>query len=623
MRKHFSHRTSSLIFFLNCSSYYSISVLVPCLHSHCLRPAYFILALHRISSKTLTMPDRSARRASFDSAPDNSRTSRDQPPTPRQYQTFSPASSRSRDVAQDRHMNGMMGFGRRRLVVSPSPNEVEQSVTNRSDAASTQYHSARSSQGAASSLRESPRHTEASFETAFEESATVRITPDPPLRLLALYSGNERASTLPARGARNLARSRPLRPSSPSITIAEAFYRSSRPQNASVEERRTIVRLHRPLTPYPGNIPPVPSRPARPHATFPLPSSPRQEYIDDPALSYEPPSPTKRPPQPTRPPPSPPLRPKRLPADYRAETPFSFNREPTPTPFETKDARAMTPSHPLYNAPRTGGVDLELRAMGRSLGRDGAKLHRTMWPEEIGEMAGNVSDMVTNLVRTSGAVRDGEPKVDGVVEQKAEEEKTSKLDEVEEQKVDKKKGRFKWLKKLLVKKNQMTEPEKNSPAQRTILETDTESPPFGPSSDAEPQTLRYDWRYLPSTTAIANCTPTSTDTTPSKPPQDEPARNSTKKPARSNFGRQLSRKQAWWHIRLPRANNRMSKAKMFKGATGYVRESQIHRSVPRSRMSIGTRTSRRRAGYARIPTESRLSVRQGGSRRVATHPSQG
>jgi hypothetical protein len=99
--------------------------------------------------------------------------------------------------------------------------------------------------------------------------------------------------------------------------------------------------------------------------------------------------------------------------------------------------------------------------MGRSLGRNGAKLHRTMWPEEIGEMAENVSDMVTNLVRTSGAVRDGEPKVDGVVEQKAEEEKTSKLDEVEEQKLDKKKGKFKWLKKLLVKKKkQMTEPKK-------------------------------------------------------------------------------------------------------------------------------------------------------------------
>jgi hypothetical protein len=407
------------------------------------------------------MPDRSARRASFDSAPDHSRTLRDQPPTPRQYQTFSPASFWSRDVAQDRHINGMMEFGRRRLVVSRSPNEVEQSVTNRSDAASTQYHSARSSQGAASSLRESPRHTETSFETAFEESATVRITLDPPLRLLALYSGNERASTLPARGARNLARSRPLRPSSPSITTAEAFYRSSRPQIASVEERRTTVRLHRPSTPYPGNIPPVPSRPARPYATFPLPSSQRQEYIDDPVLSYEPPSPNKRPPQPIRLPPSPPLCPKRLPADYRAKTSFSFNREPTPTPFETKDARAMTPSHPLYNAPRTGGVDLELRAMGRSLGRNGAKLHRTMWPEEIEEMAENVSDMVTNLVRTSGAVRDGEPEVVGVVEQKAEEEKTSKLDEVGEPKVDKKKGKFKWLKKLLVKKKkQMTEPKK-------------------------------------------------------------------------------------------------------------------------------------------------------------------
>jgi hypothetical protein len=256
--------------------------------------------------------------------------------------------------------------------------------------------------------------------------------------------------------------------------------------------------------------------------------------------------------------------------------------------------------------------------MERSLGRNGAKLHRTMWPEEIGEMAENVSDMVTNLVRTSGTVRDGEPKVDGVVEQKAEEEKTSKLDEVEEQKVDKKKGKFKWLKKLLVKKKQTTEPEKNSPAQRMILETDIESPPFGPSSNAEPQTLRCDWRYLPSTTAIANPPPTCTDTTPSKSPQDEPARDSTKKPARSTFGRELSRKQARWHIHLPRVKNRMSKAKVFKGATGYVRESQIHRSVPRSRMSIGTRTE-----YARIPTESRLSVRQGGSRRVATHPSRG
>jgi hypothetical protein len=54
------------------------------------------------------------------------------------------------------------------------------------------------------------------------------------------------------------------------------------------------------------------------------------------------------------------------------------------------------------------GVDLEIAAMDRTMRRDGAKIHRTMWPEEITDMAANLNRLMANLVMSDGAVRDEE-----------------------------------------------------------------------------------------------------------------------------------------------------------------------------------------------------------------------
>jgi hypothetical protein len=505
------------------------------------------------------MPDLNTRRMSSDSAPDYSRAIRERQPKSRQNQTFSPVSFQLRDVAQEAHTHRMMGFGQRRLLESSSLNEVEHSVGTYFDQTSTTYYSATSSQiengNSIEGPYQPPKLPEPTFDVYQEECATVRFTPDP--RLRAPFGGSH---TLPIRGLRNLAPSASLRPSSPDTTIAEEFYRSSRCYRANPGEGKTTVGIDRTPTPFSRADQTASNRPARHYATLPLPSSQQQEYVYDPALSYEPPSPTKPLPRRiydncVRP---------RLPADYRPETPFSFDKPNTPTPFSSEYARTMSPSHPLYNAPRMSGVDLEIFAMGQTMRRNGAKIHRTMWPEEVAEMAANVNGMMANLLMSGGAVRDEKLEVGDVVGPEAE--------EVVELKVDKKKGKFRWLKKLLVKKKQVTESDEHRPVQQETLGTgptpSSLRAPRGTGPEEAPQNLS-------SITAAASSSQTSTCTTFSEPSQEEPAHDSSRKPARSTFGKQMSRKQTWWHIRLPRTHNRVSKVQR----------------------TIRSRTIRRRAGY--------------------------
>jgi hypothetical protein len=522
------------------------------LGSLCLVPFYLVLTLQFVSSTILAMSDPIQRRASFHSAPDHSRAISERQTASRRYQTFSPILFRSQGISQEAHSHRTMELGQLHLVEFSSPHEVEHYEGSDSDQKSTTYYSARSSQGEGSSTETPCRSPEPTFDAYQEESATVRFTPDPRLR-----GTSDGSHTLPLRRTYNLAPNASIRPSSPDTTIAEEFYRSSRPYRASPEQRKTAVGIDRTPTPFPRTN----HTAVRRYATLPFPSSQRQECIYDPALSYEPPSPTKSLSR-TKPPPS--TKKRRLPADYRPETPFSFDKPYTPTPFSSKDARTMSPSHPLYKAQRWSGVDLEMFAMNKAMARNGAKLHRTMWKEEIEEMGEDVNEMMSSLAVSDGFVRDANVEVEDVVESAAEEVEEQKQDELEktivedaeEPKMYKKKGKFKWFKKLLLKKKPVTEPDQHNHGQQETLETESKSSSLRPPKTTGPEEAP---RNFSGTTSAANSSQSSIGTTSSDSSQEKPAPDSPREPARGTFRKQVSRKQAWWHIRLPRSQNRVPK----------------------------------------------------------------
>lgn len=65
----------------------------------------------------------------------------------------------------------------------------------------------------------------------------------------------------------------------------------------------------------------------------------------------------------------------------------------------------MSPSHWLYNAPRVGGVQLEVRALQRATEGRGV-VHRALWPAEREEMLGELDGMAGWLVKRVGVLRD-------------------------------------------------------------------------------------------------------------------------------------------------------------------------------------------------------------------------
>ena len=132
-----------------------------------------------------------------------------------------------------------------------------------------------------------------------------------------------------------------------------------------------------------------------------------------------------------------PIRPHqpRLPADYRAETPFSWQQPVSPDPLVTAPiANTITLNNRHYNGPRVGGVELEntsiqLVLASREIPR------RSVWPEERREIQGELLDMTRNLAMAEGVVRDE----DG--------EGGEGQDWQVEGEGRKKKGRFRWLTK--------------------------------------------------------------------------------------------------------------------------------------------------------------------------------
>ncbi|KAH6408246.1 hypothetical protein HBI60_003680 [Parastagonospora nodorum] len=138
-----------------------------------------------------------------------------------------------------------------------------------------------------------------------------------------------------------------------------------------------------------------------------------------------------------------PIRPHqpRLPADYCAETPFSWQQPLSPLPLVTApNSNTITLHNRHYNGLRVGGVELENTSIQRVLA-SGEIARRSVWPEERREIQKELLDMTMNLARAEGVVEDEDREgghdlqieVDGKKEKK------------------KKKVRFRWLKKWFKK----------------------------------------------------------------------------------------------------------------------------------------------------------------------------
>lgn len=134
-----------------------------------------------------------------------------------------------------------------------------------------------------------------------------------------------------------------------------------------------------------------------------------------------------------------PIRPHqpRLRADYRAETPFSWQQPVSPDPLVTApNPNTITLNNRHYTGPRIGGVELENTSIQRVLASREIP-RRSVWPEERREIQNELLDMTRDLARAEGVVRDE----DGEGERGLQDVQT----EV------KKKRRFRWLKKWFKK----------------------------------------------------------------------------------------------------------------------------------------------------------------------------
>jgi hypothetical protein len=470
----------------------------------------------------------------------------------------------------------MIGFGWYRPTTSlPSQtNEMGNFEVDSSNPFLTPSNSASSNHGWTSdsaSPRQRVEQPSSTFVTCQKDDGPSGSSLD--LDLASSQSSSERCpDTLPSRSSHSLAPSTSRHPSLASTTNAEEFYRSSTGYTAGLEEGQSQIASNRPSALYQSDIQSVLSTSNKSYASISVTPSQRQASMDGHVLSAPSPAANASPPRrrfgyrraKTSPP--------RRPYGYRAERAFSFTRLPSPTPFSTQDARPISPSHRLYNAPRMDGVDLELRAMNQSMERRGA-VHRTLWSEERREMTEVMDGMRMNLVRTSGIVRNDDVNV---------EEKT--VQNLEEEQERSKKAKFGWLKKLYTKKKdkepltitrtrtvQVTSTRATSPSLRQLGDAAPTQPMLVPPPSSQDQ--QY---FSTDTTVVAGSSPTTTDTTVSPPPGKKPANEITRKVARSRFPRKV-----WWRVLSPRAGDHVSRSgsDKFKRRAGYRRIASSSRSL--------------------------------------------
>jgi hypothetical protein len=512
------------------------------------------------------MPPTIPSHVSFDSAAELSQRTIN----PQIYRTVPFASRWSREVAEEAHINRLFGLSHYRPVNSlPSQaNEVNRFEANGSNPFATPSNSAGSSQGEVRSSESPCRRLEQfPFVSYQEDDGPAGLLFDTDLS--SSQSSSERCPDTPSSRSFH----RPVlgisrHPSSASTTDAEEFYRSSTGYRAGLEDGQPQTASGRPLTPYQRDIPSAPSTSEGHHTSMPTTSSTRRASVNGSVLSPAPPDASHLLPHRKYGHRRAKIPPPRLPYDYRAERIFSFNRLPSPTPFSTQDARPISSSHWLHNAPRIDGVDLELRAMNQSIERRGA-VHRTLWPEERREMIVEMHGMRVNLMGTAGVVSDEEVKVEGAKDQDAEQEGNKK----------KKRG---WLKKLCMKKKndrepltinrthmfQVTSTRASSPSLRRLGGAAPTQLLFGPLSPSQDQRC-----FFTDTTVVAGLSPTTTTSTISPPPE-KLASDSTRKAARS-----MSHRQPWWRCLLPRTGNHVLRSDKAKTRAGYRRIASSSQSL--------------------------------------------
>lgn len=477
-----------------------------------------------------------------------------------------PQSNKSPEAAQEALINDIMGCGRqgRAAMLATGSDNYERPLRPAS-VKSQQYFA---------------DEGRPSIFAGQEGDEPVGHISDPDLFNSIVGGDGTRATTLPLR-------STPRKAMKCTTPKAEEFYRSSSSYKQWAEEREKkrpaeASRSNRPLTPFPRTS-------SRRYAALPLPSARARANIDNVVIESQKPLLRRLygPRQHLNPPP------QRLPATYRAKTPFSFNRPPTTTPFSSAGARPMSPSHWLYNAPRVGGVQMEVSALQRATeGR--AATHRALWPEEREETLGEVDGMAEKLVRGAAVVRDNEA-VRG-------EEGVGERGDGDEKKKGK---RFGWFRKLLGGGKKDIETEYGNevhvmqPPTRTVedeisirMNEHRRDQPQGmlgavhPSVPYAASARREQRDFSNDTTVVARSTPSIVAEEP--PLQINPQVKSAKRKTPRLWQRYENRRRHWWQF-VPRAR------------LGYTPQSQ---EKSRKQTSLVIQQSRRQHARPRMVVES-------------------
>jgi hypothetical protein len=261
------------------------------------------------------------------------------------------------------------------------------------------------------------------FSTAHEEEMKGLEVVQRPLTPYPRFSTSRCFNTVPSMVSKRRPAMKDGLPSSKQLRRSETeeSQRSTDTYKQTIQPQATPPR---PPTPFPQ------LRTSRQYATVPAIPSNKQIPITKILpynLSRTHPSPRRK--QKTYPP--------RLPSDYRASTPFSYQTPITPTPFASFPHHSITPSDPYYHAGRIGGVELELESLEHAL-EPGKVVRRPVWPEERREVLREGVGMAVGSV--SGKALD-----DFTVEGESGQEMEAEGEREEKKK--KKKRRFGWLMK--------------------------------------------------------------------------------------------------------------------------------------------------------------------------------
>jgi hypothetical protein len=361
------------------------------------------------------------------------------------YQTF-PATDKLREVMQEAMVNEIMGFGRqfRETPIVPAydgVNHYEMEVLNPFSTPSICTKTSRKLSDGHIVQQQYPMENTIPCAKYQEDNGRVNFIPDPEMYSFLVSQETEVRTPSVLDGCHIMSLPSSLSPDS------KYDHRSSSSSSARLDKTSCPDEIERPLTPYPDTSFARSSMSSRDYSSVLFKSSQRQPIIQEPSTTQAPITFIKSFPHHVGTVRRPRTLPIRLPADYRSETAFSFNRPTTPTPFSMPSAPIVTPAHRHYNATRVGGVELEYHALERAA-RTRTGMHRTMWPEERWELSEEVDIMAKTLPRNQGIVK-AEDTIIKVKEKEVE-------DGIHDEKMTTKKKKIGWLKRLFYKRKKVS-----------------------------------------------------------------------------------------------------------------------------------------------------------------------